>query len=325
MAEYGNPRSKNGALREQVIAMREAGRSNPEIRTALGISGWTLTTLLQGHVEPVHENLANRAKPELRAQARDLREQGWSYDAIARKLRVSKSSLSLWLRDLPKPKRPYPGPVPEETGMTQEEWEEHCRRRNGRYLERKQAERLDAKLEAAAEIGGLTERELLIAGVMIYWCEGSKDKPWRRNEYMKFINSEPAMILLFLRFVEQMGWTRDDLGFRLAIHESADVEAATRFWAELVAVPSDRFSKPTLKKHKSSTVRKRVGEHYKGCLVVSVRRSAALYRRVEGWAQAIMQGTPQAMAELKAAEVRRWNQRTLPDTRHEAGVSEGDR
>lgn len=113
-----NTSSNDDALRTRAIALREAGWSNLKIRAELGLTGWKLTQLFQGHVEPVHANLANRAKTELREQARGLRLQGWGYPAIARKLRVSKSSLSLWLRDLPKPEKHHPGEPPLGSGMT---------------------------------------------------------------------------------------------------------------------------------------------------------------------------------------------------------------
>ena len=36
------------------------------------------------------------------------------------------------------------------------------------------------------------------------------------------------------------------------------------------------------------TVRKNVGDDYRGCLRIDVRRSTGLYRKIEGWAQAIV-------------------------------------
>jgi transcriptional regulator with XRE-family HTH domain len=41
------------------------------------------------------------AKPELRAAARQLRRDGLTYDEIVARLGVSKSSVSLWVRDIP--------------------------------------------------------------------------------------------------------------------------------------------------------------------------------------------------------------------------------
>ncbi|NYE45536.1 hypothetical protein HDA32_000656 [Spinactinospora alkalitolerans] len=226
-----NTRS-NDALRARAVELREQGWSNPRIRAELGLSGWGLTALLQGHVEPVHEALANRAKTELREQARDLRTQGWSYTAISRKLKVSESSCSLWLRDLPKPETYRPTPPPEKYAhMTAEEWADYSLHRMEAYRLQKEKERRTLKAEAAAEIGELSDREVLIAGVMIHWCEGTKSKPWRRETRVIMINSDPALILLYLRFLRLVGAEDDRLAFNLSIHETADIEAETGYWA----------------------------------------------------------------------------------------------
>jgi hypothetical protein len=74
---------------------------------------------------------------------------------------------------------------------------------------------------------------------------------------------------------------------RVSIHESADVEAAQRFWAEVTEAPADQFRTPALKRHNPKTVRKNLGEDYHGCLRIDVRRSGELYRRIEGWVSAI--------------------------------------
>ncbi|MEU0948753.1 hypothetical protein ABZ379_39695 [Streptomyces canus] len=60
------------------------------------------------------------------------------------------------------------------------------------------------------------------------------------------------------------------------------MEAAEEFWADIAGVGTAAFSKATLKRHNPRTVRKNTGDTYRGCLVISVRQSADLYRRMEG-------------------------------------------
>src|SRR6204780_509319 len=92
-------------LREQAIALRRAGKSRREIKELLAItSNWTLNEVLKGE-PPQPWTWRPNAKDELRAQARELRKEGWNYIQIAAKLGVSKSSVSLWVRDLPRPPR----------------------------------------------------------------------------------------------------------------------------------------------------------------------------------------------------------------------------
>jgi hypothetical protein len=144
-------------------------------------------------------------------------------------------------------------------------------------------------VEAATQsLGDLTERELVIAGVVAYWAEGTKRKPWNPQDRVVFTNSDVDMIRLFLRFLELSEVTPDRLRLRLSIHESADVDAATRFWAEALSWPIAEFQKVTLKRHvPRSTNRRNTGSGYHGCLVVTVMRSSGLYRQIEGMWMAI--------------------------------------
>src|SRR3984885_15399989 len=156
-------------LREQAIALRRAGKSRREIKELLAItSNWTLNEVLRGE-PPQPWTWRPNAKDELRAKARDLREQGLDYEEIVAELGVSKSSVSLWVRDLPRPPR-----------LSYEE----CRKRQAKGVRRyweaerpiREAERQAISAAAGAQIGPLNDREILIAGVVAYWCEGAKKK-----------------------------------------------------------------------------------------------------------------------------------------------------
>jgi len=90
-------------LRERAIALRRDGKSRREIKALLGLAGGsTLNELLQG-VPPPDWTRRPNAKDDLRAKARELRADGLSYNEITARLGVSKSSVSLWVRDLPGP------------------------------------------------------------------------------------------------------------------------------------------------------------------------------------------------------------------------------
>jgi hypothetical protein len=271
-------------LRERAIVLRLDGRSLREIKQILGpMSNSTLHDALKGTPPPDWTHRPN-AKDELKAQARELRGQGLDYGEIAERLRVSKSSVSLWVRDLPVPER-----------LSYEE----CRKRSAegthRYWEAERAIRTERhateRATAAAEIGELTNREIIIAGALVYWCEGSKTKPYRRSsDRVIFMNSDPGLIKFFLRFLATAGVAREDLVFGVSIHETADAEAAQRFWLEVTGADSTHFRRATLKHHAPKTFRKNVGDSYHGCLRVEVRRSGELYRRIEGWVSAVAPG-----------------------------------
>lgn len=267
---------RTAQIRDEAVALRLAGKSVREIRDALGPVGKrTLSAVLKG-TPPADWTRRPNAKDDLRDQARELRTQGQSYNEIAAQLGVSKSSVSLWVRDIP---------CPERYAYVHSE-----RRLEGlrRYHEARAAQCAAESEAAAAQIGGLTDREILIAGAIAYWCEGTKNKPYRRANRVVFMNSDPGLIRFFLRFLEVAGVDRDDLILRVSIHENADAEAAQQFWVEVTGASPSQFRSPTLKHHEPKTVRMNVGESYHGCLRVDVRRSCELYRKIEGWTSAAM-------------------------------------
>jgi DNA-binding CsgD family transcriptional regulator len=281
----GEPSARHQRLREAAVALRRAGKSRREIAQILGIRGNSrLDELLRGEPAPAWTRRPN-AKGELRVKARELRAQGKVYAEIAAALGVSQSSVSLWVRDMPKPP---PRMTPEEHArhMSKVRWEPERRRR--------EAERQATKRAAEQEIGQVSSRELIMAGAVAYWCEGSKDKSYDRREQVVFMNSDPGLIRLFCRFLDVVGVADEMRRYRLHIHETADVSAATSYWAEVVGVAPESFAKPTIKRHSPKTNRLNVSDTYRGCLDIRVRRSAELYRRIEGWVTGTIGGAERA-------------------------------
>ena len=75
----------------------------------------------------------------------------------------------------------------------------------------------------------------------------------------------------------------------LCIHESATVDTARKFWSEALHVPPVRF-RIRLKRHRLSPHRRHVGERYVGLVRVTVAKSAAFNRTIQGWIDGIVQG-----------------------------------
>ncbi|WP_098011079.1 hypothetical protein [Streptomyces sp. sk226] len=259
-------------LRAQAVALRREGLSVRQIRDRLKVfNNDMLHRLLQG--EPAPEwTKRPRAKDDLREKARELRLQGMTYDQIQVELGCSKSSISLWVRDLPKPEPRY----------TEEERLARMNAGLANLRAGQDRERLETKRAARESIGKLSDRELFIAGVTLYWAEGMKDKPYSRRESLLFINSDPNVIKVYLRWLDLLGVARDRLHIRVSIHESGDAPGAERFWSDVTGVPRTAFMRATLKKHNPKTNRRNTGATYHGCLVIYVTKSAELYRRVEG-------------------------------------------
>ncbi|MEU9996121.1 hypothetical protein [Streptomyces sp. NPDC050848] len=259
-------------LREQAIALRREGLSLRQIRDRLGIHNNDILNRLVKGEPPPEWTKRPRAKDDLRERARELRAEGMTYDQIQVELGCSKSSISLWVRDLPKPERQRTRE--EASAIARKGWETTLRIR--------EEERIRTKQAAADEIGDLSDRELFLVGVALYWAEGTKDKPYARRERVTFVNSDPGMIKTYSAWLDLLGIEPARRSFYVMIHETADAEAAKQYWADLVGVDPASFGKTTLKRHNPKTRRKNVGDGYHGCLAVSVRKSADLYRRIEG-------------------------------------------
>ncbi|MFI7298272.1 hypothetical protein [Streptomyces sp. NPDC050121] len=263
-------------LRERAVALRRAGYSLRQIRDELQVHNKeTLQRLVEGEPPPKWTKRP-RAKDDLRERARELRQQGWTYNRIPAELGCSKSWVSLWVRDLPSPERPRPDTAP-------------ARRGAQRAVENRTAARAELQGRAYAEIGLVSDRELFLIGVGLYWSEGSKAKPGS-NRRVIFVNSDANMIKLFLAWLDLLGVEPDHRRFSVNIHESADVATAEAYWADQVGIQTDDLLKTSLKRHNPKTNRTNVGEGYHGCLRVAVLKSADLHRRIEGWWYGIVGG-----------------------------------
>ncbi|HEX2063911.1 MAG TPA: hypothetical protein VHE80_05775 [Acidimicrobiales bacterium] len=165
-----------------------------------------------------------RGKLAEREQARELRASGWALADIAEKLSVSKSSVSLWVRDVEFEARPR-----------------RARQRGPNALQRRKAEEIEQlRLEGIERLGCLSEREFLVAGAALYAGEGSKS-----DGTVKFANSDPRIILFFCAWLRRF-FEVDESRLRLVLylHQGLDLQAASGFWARLTDIPEDQHRKP---------------------------------------------------------------------------------
>ena len=99
----------------------------------------------------------------------------------------------------------------------------------------------DSCVKVRVRIGGLSERDLLVAGAALYAGEGAKT-----DGAVKFANSDPRMIALFFSAWLRRFFSVDEsrLRLRLYLHEGLDLESATEFWSALTDIPRSQFGKP---------------------------------------------------------------------------------
>ncbi|WP_433341527.1 hypothetical protein [Streptomyces sp. CA-253872] len=226
------------------------------------------------------------ARTDARDRARELRLKGWTYDRIAKEVGCAKSSVSLWVRDLPKPARDVAAHM------------DHMRSVRLRSLAEDEKAHREAVQQAREHAEALSDEQLRAIGVALYWAEGSKSKEHDPRRCVQFVNSDPNVILVFLRWLELNDVTRDRWRLHVAIHETADAEHAKAFWAALTGVPAGDFNRTTIKRHNPRTNRKNTAENYRGCLVIYVLKGADLYRRTEQAWYGIVGGAQRRTVEM---------------------------
>ena len=189
---------------------------------------------------------------------------------------ISKSTISLWCRDIRLSKKA-----------------QYKISKNGKnklmagllpYSESKRNERIERikknKKDGADMIGSFSERDMFMAGLGLYWGEGYKDS----NGELGFTNSNPDMIIFYIKWLSLFGVRKDDLIFRLTINKFFEKykKEIENFWVQLLLVSEDQFSKTTiiqsiLQKASITNV-----EKYKGILRVKVRKGSVLKNKILG-------------------------------------------
>ena len=97
------------------------------------------------------------------------------------------------------------------------------------------------------------ENDLKIAGIMLYWGEGTK-----AGNSVVFSNSDPSMIKLFLHFLRQIcGAQEDRLRLLLHMYPDQDEDKLKLFWSETTKIPLSRFSKTFYHTGKAGSYTKR--------------------------------------------------------------------
>lgn len=220
-------------------------------------------------------------KENLKNKAIQLRVNGNSYSEILKHIPVAKSTLSLWLRsvDLSKKQRQTLT-----LKKLQAAW------RGGEARKRDRIERSKKIIEQARmEVKKITDRDLWLAGVMLYWAEGSKEKEYSPGTGIIFGNSDIYMVKLYLKWLKDcLLISEDRLVFEIYVHETHkdNIENVCHFWSENTGFPIALF-KVRFKKNKISGNRRNKGLKYNGLLRITVRKSSELNRMIVGWIEGV--------------------------------------
>ncbi|PIT92836.1 MAG: hypothetical protein COU08_00295 [Candidatus Harrisonbacteria bacterium CG10_big_fil_rev_8_21_14_0_10_42_17] len=177
-----------------------------------------------------------------REKALELRRQGKSYSQIKNILKVGKSTLSYWLKDYP---------LSQERIRELRDWSEQrierCRETKRRKKEKRLAEVYEAQRR---ELLPFSKRDFLIAGLFLYWGEGSK-----RERELAISNTDPAIIKLFISWLEQsFGVSRKKLRVQLQLYEDMNVDRELIYWIRTLKLSKSQFIKPYIKRTLQSAI-----------------------------------------------------------------------
>ena len=153
------------------------------------------------------------AKIQEKIKAQELRQKGWSINEIAQKLNTSKSTTSVWCRDISLT------PIQIQRLVEKQTSKSYKGRLKG--LEKIRQKRLQEvkflRKEGIKEIKKLNKKEFLIAGIAIYWSEGYTAPV---NYEVGFTNSDPKMVLFMLEWFKNCCKVSNDrFSLRVGINE----------------------------------------------------------------------------------------------------------
>jgi hypothetical protein len=176
-------------------------------------------------------------KREIRDQARQMRLKGMSIIKIASVLKVAKSSVSLWVRDIALTEHQLEVLQANKGASGAQNIGSQTNR--NRHLELRKMYQEEGRAKAREM------RPLHMAGCMLYWAEGAK----RRNIY--FANSDPNMNIFFMRFLRQeMGVLDSQFAIYIHCHTSDgnEIQTLEQYWIQTLGLAQSNLRKTYTKK-----------------------------------------------------------------------------
>ena len=206
---------------------------------------------------------------EKKELAQGLRREGLSYKEILEQVSVSKGTISLWCRDI-------------ELTLEQKECLKakrasyHGQLRGAKIQQaRRIAETERIKTLAKSELKPLTDYEIKIAGIMLYWGEGDK-----AHHKVVISNSNPELIKFMMRWFRKVCYVPESkFRAQVHIHSGQNELEIKEFWSEITGIPLSKFQKTHVKKEGTGH-RKNI--LYNGTLRVIIC-DVRLLRKILGW------------------------------------------
>jgi len=213
---------------------------------------------------------------QIKNRAKTLRKSGKGIYDIARILGLNPTTISYWCRDIELSeslirKIKYIGMKKASAGMLL-------------YTEKQRKSRikriLGEKGEGAMSAGNLSQRDVFMLGLGLYWGDGYKES----NAELGFTNSNIRVMQFYLRWLVLQGVMKKDLIFRLTINEifRSQENRIKNLWIHNLKISSSQFSVTTFIKTKLKKAITTKRNTYAGVLRVKVRRGGTLKNKILG-------------------------------------------
>lgn len=214
------------------------------------------------------------------SQALDLRRSGVSIRSIAKKLKISTSTASIWCRNIQLT-------TDQKTKLSLKSVNIELLRT---YAQKRHQDKLDRNQEgfdkAKSEIKKLNGNELFLTGLSLYWAEGFKNISEGR---IGFCNSDPRMIkymMYWFRNILKIPDSDFTLRAEFNIAHSERQKEIENYWSELTGIPLLQFNKPYFQK--TILLRNYPNKNtYYGVLRIRIRKSSHLLAKFRGWIEGL--------------------------------------
>ena|SRR3989344_1600995 len=166
----------------------------------------------------------------------NLRKQGKSYNEISALMKVPKSTLSAWLKNL-QWSQSIAVKLRNEATIKHIIRLEALHKIRGKHLKMVYEK---AELEALDDFEQLKYHPLFVAAIMLYWGEGDKLSKYR----VSISNSESALLEIFVFFLKNMCNIKEQkIKAWILAYPNMDILKTRTFWADGTGLPEENFKK----------------------------------------------------------------------------------
>lgn len=171
----------------------------------------------------------------------ELRRRGKSYSEIKKIVKISKSSLSLWLRNIP---------LTEKQILRIKGKKEQTIERFRETMSRKRARRTSGYyVDQSKKWLPLSDRELYLAGLFLYLGEGGKTS---RNT-VNICNTDPSVMKFVLFWMlNSLKVPKNEIRLNLHLYSDMDIEKESNYWLKQLGLTKKHLNKPYIKKSRKT-------------------------------------------------------------------------